>query len=58
MDDTALRRCGKFHNVPSEVDPQFCRRCMGEEVPTGKPSGEEPSEVEDGEEEETNEPVL
>jgi len=55
MDDTTLCRCGKWHNVPSVADPRFCRRCMGEEVPTGKPTGEEPSLVEDGEEEEINE---
>jgi hypothetical protein len=58
LNETTICRCGKYHSAPSEIDPRFCRRCMGEEVPTGQPAGEEPSMVEDGVEEEINEPVL
>ena len=38
--DKTLCRCGKYHNTPSEQDPDYCRLCMGEEVPTGVPKGE------------------
>ena len=51
LNEKTICRCGKYHNAPSVKDPRYCRPCMGEEVPTGRPAGEEPSGVEDGEEE-------
>lgn len=56
--EDTICRCGKYHNAPSERDPRLCRRCAGEEVPAGKPAGEEPSVVEDGEEEEHDEVTI
>lgn len=58
LNDDTLCRCGKYHNAPSVKDPRFCRKCKGEEVPTGKPMGETPSVVEDGVEEEINGPAA
>jgi hypothetical protein len=40
LNEKTLCRCGKYHNAPSEVDPHYCRLCMGEEIPTGTPKGD------------------
>ena len=55
LHEGTLCRCGKYHNTPSKKDPKFCRLCKGEELRTGKPAGEEPSVVEGGEGEITEE---
>lgn len=46
LNEKTLCRCGKYHNAPSIVDPDYCRACMGEEAPTGTPKGE-PVRMED-----------
>jgi hypothetical protein len=40
LNEKTLCRCGKYHNAPSVSYPSYCRMCMGEEVPTGTPTGE------------------
>jgi len=30
-------RCGRYHNSPSEKNPECCRECMGEEPRCGEP---------------------
>jgi hypothetical protein len=49
LNDKTLCWCGKYHNAPSIRDPNFCRMCMGEEVPTGTPRGQ-PVRIQDDEE--------
>jgi len=46
FNEKTLCRCGKYHNAPSAKDSRFCRLCLGEEVPTGTPTGE-PVRIED-----------
>jgi hypothetical protein len=53
FNDKTLCYCRKYHNAPSIRDPNHCRKCMGEEVPTGTPRGQ-PVRIEDDEEEGTD----
>ena len=46
LNEKALRRCGRYHNLPSVQSPTYRRACMGEEIPTGTPSGE-PVQIEE-----------
>lgn len=39
FNEKTLCWCGKYHNAPSLQDPRYCRRCKGEEIPTGTPRG-------------------
>jgi hypothetical protein len=51
FNDRTLCYCGKYHNAPSVQDPSQCRKCMGEEEPTGAPRGQ-PVRIESEEESE------
>ena len=49
LNDKTLCRCGKYHNTPSVRHPEYCRACMGEEIPTGTPKGEAPRVIQEDE---------
>ena len=48
FNDKTLCYCGKYHNAPSLKNPRLCRKCMGEEVPTGRPTSQ-PARMQHGE---------